>query len=218
MSFIKLCILACITMSSLSACASYEQAEIGNKSVSQIKDSDSFISSITPSNADVLIGQVTGIIEQDRMQQKITLVTKSGHSYTASISKSNFGQQNAYQMQELAVGDYIEVTGEQSHREDQSLITVRTMPYVLRKIIVADHQENCVGVTPQLCLLTKTAEMNASKSDWTYRYSGIEGFNYEPSYEYTLLIKNTTIANPPADASSIHSKLIKIIEKRRTTA
>ncbi|WP_367179617.1 DUF4377 domain-containing protein [uncultured Psychrobacter sp.] len=45
----------------------------------------------------------------------------------------------------------------------------------------------------------------------------IEGFDYEPYYEYTLLIKNTTVANPPADASSIHSKLIKIIEKKRTT-
>ncbi|WP_440453676.1 DUF4377 domain-containing protein [Psychrobacter sp. ASPA161_9] len=45
----------------------------------------------------------------------------------------------------------------------------------------------------------------------------IEGFDYEPHYEYTLLIKNKTVANPPADASSIHSKLIKIIEKKRTT-
>ena len=50
-----------------------------------------------------------------------------------------------------------------------------------------------------------------------YRYSGIEGCDYEPHYKYTLLIKNTTIANPPTDASSIHSKLIKIIEKKRTT-
>ena len=49
-----------------------------------------------------------------------------------------------------------------------------------------------------------------------YRYSGIEGCDYEPHYKYTLLIKNTTIANPPADAASIHSKLIKIIEKKRT--
>lgn len=28
-----------------------------------------------------------------------------------------------------------------------------------------------------------------------YRYSGIEGCDYEPHYKYTLLIKNTTIAN-----------------------
>ena len=39
-----------------------------------------------------------------------------------------------------------------------------------------------------------------------YRYSGIEGCDYEPHYKYTLLIKNTTVANPPTDASSIHSK------------
>ena len=73
MSFIKLCILACITMSSLSACASYEQAEIGNKSVSQIKDSDSFISSITPSNADVLIGQVVTLPNLRHLINRIKL-------------------------------------------------------------------------------------------------------------------------------------------------
>lgn len=90
------------------------------------------------------------------------------------------------------------------------------MPYVLCKIIFANHQVECVGVGAQLCLLTKLAEQNYTQSDWEYRYSAIEGFVYEPHYEYTLLIKNTTIANPPADTSSIHSKLIKIIEKETT--
>ena len=62
----------------------------------------------------------------------------------------------------------------------------------------------------------KNAGQTNSQTGWEYRYSGIEGFDYEPHYEYTLLIKNTTVANPLADASSIHSKLIKIIEKKRT--
>ena len=123
-------------------------------------------------------------------------------------------------MQELAIGDVIEVMAElstlSSGADNKSQITVRAMPYVLRKIIVADHQEDCMGVGPQSCLLTKIAGQTNSQTGWEYRYSGIEGFDYEPHYEYTLLIKNTTVANPPADASSIHSKLIKIIEKKRT--
>lgn len=90
------------------------------------------------------------------------------------------------------------------------------MPYVLRKIIVANHQVECVGVEAKLCLLTKLAEQNYTQSDWEYRYSAIEGFVYEPHYEYTLLIKNIPMSNPPADASSIHSKLIKILEKETT--
>ncbi|KRG35281.1 hypothetical protein AK822_07075 [Psychrobacter sp. P11F6] len=93
-------------------------------------------------------------------------------------------------------------------------MTVHAMPYVLRKIIIADHQVDCVGVAPQSCLLTKPAEQ--ANADWEYRYSGIEGFDFEPNYEYTLLIKNTPISNPPADASSIHSTLIKVIEKQKT--
>ncbi len=92
------------------------------------------------------------------------------------------------------------------------------MPYILRKIIVADYQEDCVGIGPQSCLLTKIAGQTNSQTGWEYRYSDIEGFDYEPDYEYTLLIKNTTVVNPPADSSSINSELVEILEKKRTKA
>lgn len=219
MSFIRLCTLALIATSSLAACSSYEQANINNKtSVSQIKDSTAFVHSIKPSHSDAIIGQVTEVISQDREQQKVTIVAQDGQTYTAEISKANFAQKNAHQMQKLIIGDYVEVMGEQSTSQSgvdsKHHITVHAMPYVLRKIIIADHQVDCVGVAPQSCLLTKPAEQ--ANADWEYRYSGIEGFDFEPNYEYTLLIKNTPISNPPADASSIHSTLIKVIEKRKT--
>ncbi|MGP5173928.1 DUF4377 domain-containing protein [Psychrobacter immobilis] len=219
MSFIRLCTLALIATSSLAACSSYEQANINNKtSVSQIKDSTAFVHSIKPSHSDAIIGQVTEVISQDREQQKVTIVAQDGQTYTAEISKANFAQKNAHQMQKLIIGDYVEVMGEQSTSQSgvdsKHHITVHAMPYVLRKIIIADHQVDCVGVAPQSCLLTKPAEQ--ANADWEYRYSSIEGFDFEPNYEYTLLIKNTPISNPPADASSIHSTLIKVIEKRKT--
>ena len=216
MSLIRLCTLALIATSSLAACSSYEQANMNNKtSVSQIKDSTAFFHSI---HSDAIIGQVTDVISQDREQQKVTIVAQDGQTYTAEISKANFAQKNAHQMQKLTIGDYVEVMGEQSTLQSEidskRHITVHAMPYVLRKIIIADHQVDCVGVAPQSCLLTKPAEQ--ANADWEYRYSGIEGFDFEPNYEYTLLIKNTPISNPPADASSIHSTLIKVIEKRKT--
>ena len=219
MSFIRLCTLALIATSSLAACSSYEQANINNKtSVSQIKDSTAFVHSIKPSHSDAIIGQVTEVISQDREQQKVTIVAQDGQTYTTEISKANLAQKNAHQMQKLTIGDYVEVMGEQSTLQSEidskRHITVHAMPYVLRKIIIADHQVDCVGVAPQSCLLTKPAEQ--ANADWEYRYSGIEGFDFEPNYEYTLLIKNTPISNPPADASSIHSTLIKVIEKRKT--
>ena len=206
MSAIRLCTLALIATSSLAACSSYQLTNKNNMSntthVTQVSEA--------------ITGQVTTVIMQDREQQKVTILAQDGQAYTVFISKSNFGQQNAYQMQKLAIGDSIEVIGEQSQLDDRNQITVRAMPYVLRKIIVADHQVDCVGVGPQLCWLTKIAGPTSNTSDWEYRYSGIQGFAYEPNYEYTLLIKNTPISNPPADASSIRSELIEIIEKKRT--
>ena len=209
MSFIRLCTLALIVSASLAACNSYEKVSLNNKAhVVQASEA--------------IIGEVTEVITKDREQQTITLMAKDGRTYKAFISKANFGKENAYQIQKLAIGDVVEVMGEQSTLlagvDNKSQITVRAMPYVLRKIIVADHQEDCIGVGPQKCLLTKLAGQTNSQTGWEYRYSGIEGFDYEPHYEYTLLIKNTTIANPPADTSSIHSKLIKILEKKRTKA
>ena len=218
MSFIKICTLALVTASSLAACSSYNQTDLSNKtSVSQITDGNSFMNTIKPSSAQAIIGQVTVITSQDRTQQKVTIVAQDGNSYIASISKSDFDQQNTYQMQKLVIGDYVEVMGEQSQLDDEHQLTVRAMPYVLRKIIIADHQVDCVGVAPQSCWLTKPAGITAdSQADWEYRYSGIEGFDYEPNYEYTLLIKNTAIDRPPADASSIQSTLIQVLEKKRT--
>ena len=209
MSFIRLCTLALIVSASLGACNSYEKVSLNNKAhVVQASEA--------------IIGEVTEVITKDREQQTITLMAKDGRTYKAFISKANFGQENAHQIQKLAIGDVVEVMGEQSTLlagvDNKSQITVRAMPYVLRKIIVADHQEDCIGVGPQKCLLTKLAGQTNSQTGWEYRYSGIEGFDYEPHYEYTLLIKNTTIANPPADTSSIHSKLTKIIENKRTKA
>lgn len=207
MPFIRLCLLALLVSSALAACNGYESANMDNKT-----------NVIQASEA--IVGEVTAVITQDREQQKVTLVAKDGKTYSALISKYNFGQKSAHQMQELAIGDVIEVMAEPSillsGADNKSQITVRAMPYVLRKIIVADHKEECVGVGPQSCLLTKIAGQTNSQIGWEYRYSAIEGFVYEPHYEYILLIKNTTVANPPMDASSIHSKLIKIIEKKRT--
>ena len=208
MLFTRLCSLALIVSASLTACNSYEPVNMDDKT-----------------NAiqayQTIVGEVTAVFMQDREHHEITLVTKDGNTYSALISESNFGQKNAHQMQELTIGDVVEVIGEQSTLpsgvDNNSQITVRAMPYVLRKIIVADHKEECVGVGPQSCLLTKLAGSTNSQTGWAYQYSNIEGFDYEPHYEYILLIKNTTIANPPADASSIHSDLVEVIEKKRTT-
>lgn len=44
--------------------------------------------------------------------------------------------------------------------------------------------------------------------------SAIEGFNYEAGHMYTLQVRRTILANPPADASSYTYKLLAILEDR----
>jgi hypothetical protein len=53
------------------------------------------------------------------------------------------------------------------------------------------------------------------QSNWEFLYTGIEGFNYEPGFEYVLEIKKDTIisSNPVADRSSIKYTLVKEISK-----
>lgn len=66
------------------------------------------------------------------------------------------------------------------------------------------------GVAPQVCLLVKEGEA----SDWELFYSQIEGFDYQPGYEYVLQVQKTPVANPPADGSSIRYTLVKVVSKQ----
>ncbi len=43
----------------------------------------------------------------------------------------------------------------------------------------------------------------------------IKGFTYEKGNEYKLLVKKTTLANPPQDASNIRYELISIVSQRK---
>lgn len=43
----------------------------------------------------------------------------------------------------------------------------------------------------------------------------IKGFTYEKGNEYKLLVKKTTLANPPQDASNIRYELISIISQSK---
>ncbi|TAJ13799.1 DUF4377 domain-containing protein [Marinilabiliaceae bacterium JC017] len=74
---------------------------------------------------------------------------------------------------------------------------------------VAGQQVACMGVAPQSCYLVKTDENNA----WEFFYSPIDGFEFEQGYRYKLEVAQLKIENPPADASSIKYKLVKVLTK-----
>lgn len=77
------------------------------------------------------------------------------------------------------------------------------------KMIIASKLGDCVGVVPMKCMLIK----EEGQSDWQFFYSEIEGFEYEPGYEYEIEVKKETVDNPAADRSSIRYVLIKVLSK-----
>ncbi len=78
-----------------------------------------------------------------------------------------------------------------------------------KTFIVASQTVDCTGVAPMKCLQVKEKQSDS----WGNFYSNIEGFTYEPGFEYVLKVKTEKIANTPADASSVKYTMIKQISK-----
>jgi hypothetical protein len=76
-------------------------------------------------------------------------------------------------------------------------------------LYVGPEQVDCVGVAPQQCLLVR----ESLEEDYSYFYSTIEGFNYEPGYAYELLVEKAPVEDPPADGSSIRWTLVEVVAK-----
>ena len=83
------------------------------------------------------------------------------------------------------------------------------------KMTVASEKRTAMGVAPMEVLLVKEGD----STDWSFFYSNIEGFDYQPGYEYVLEVKKEEKEQPiPADASSIKYTLVKEISKTEKTS
>jgi heat shock protein HslJ len=81
-----------------------------------------------------------------------------------------------------------------------------------KTVYVGPYQVDCVGVAPQKCLLVK----EQPGDEWAMYYDQIQGFDYEPGFEYELRIVEEKVENPPADASSIRWVLQEVVSKARS--
>lgn len=79
------------------------------------------------------------------------------------------------------------------------------------RLIVKEERASCTGVAPMKCLQVKYT----NSKDWELFYDGIQGFNYQEGYRYTLSVTRTKRKNVPADASIYIYKLKKIIKKQK---
>jgi hypothetical protein len=80
---------------------------------------------------------------------------------------------------------------------------------VIKTLQVAPSRVVCTGVGPQLCLQVR----ETPTAPWTNLHDEIVGFQYELGFLYEIRIKEETVANPPADASSVRRTLIEILSK-----
>jgi hypothetical protein len=74
---------------------------------------------------------------------------------------------------------------------------------------IASQRVPCVGVGPQACFLVRQHPDTA----WNLFYDGIEGFDFEPGFEYTVRVAIRHVDNPPADGSSLAYRLLAILRK-----
>ena len=68
---------------------------------------------------------------------------------------------------------------------------------------------DCVGVGPMQCMQVRSDE----QQPWSFFYQQIEGFQFEPGYQYQLTISKAPLTDVPADASSLRYQLIKVVSK-----
>jgi heat shock protein HslJ len=81
-----------------------------------------------------------------------------------------------------------------------------------KTVYVGPYQVPCTGVAPQMCMLVR----EDPDKDWTMFYDQIQGFDYEPGYEYELRVQEEKLENPPADASSVRWVLVEVVSKERS--
>ena len=60
----------------------------------------------------------------------------------------------------------------------------------------------------------KIKEENSKEWQNESQYA-IEGFTFEPGYFYTLKVKKTILANPPADSGNVRYQLIEVLKKEK---
>lgn len=78
-------------------------------------------------------------------------------------------------------------------------------------LYVASYTRTCMGMYEMECMLIK----EEPDEEWGNFYSQIEGFAYEPGYEYVLRVAVTEVPNPPADGASRTYRLVQLVSKTR---
>lgn len=94
-------------------------------------------------------------------------------------------------------------------------MTLQSQPVIMsstteeRVIYVDAKAVHCTGVLSQECLQVR----ENPEDEWILFYDAIKGFEYEPGYNYKLLIAEKIMQNPPLDASLFQWSLVEVLSK-----
>lgn len=94
------------------------------------------------------------------------------------------------------------------------MMVLSTISFAQKTItmMIKENTVPCVGVGPMDCMQVKEGKAKT----WSNFYSSIEGFKYEPGYQYKLsVIKTKRTGNIPADASTYTYRLKKLLSKKK---
>ena len=83
----------------------------------------------------------------------------------------------------------------------------------MKTLYVGSELVDCVGVAPMECMQVR----EDPSGEWQLFYDQIEGFTFEPGFTYELRVNVATIANPPADGSSLKYTLVEVVNKTAAT-
>ncbi len=81
-------------------------------------------------------------------------------------------------------------------------------------LYVGPELQDCVGVAPMQCMLVK----ENPDDEYQLFYSQIQGFTFEPGYEYELLVMVEDVPNPPADAPNKRYTLVEVVSQTPVAA
>jgi peptidoglycan/xylan/chitin deacetylase (PgdA/CDA1 family) len=76
-----------------------------------------------------------------------------------------------------------------------------------KTIFVAANKVNCVNGEERECLLIK----DSPEDDWTIFYGSIDGFDYQPGFEYELLIRSQVVEEPGDGGTMLKFQLVEIL-------
>ncbi len=83
-----------------------------------------------------------------------------------------------------------------------------------KTVYVGPEMVDCEAESPRTCFLVK----EIPDEQWRVWYDAIEGFQFEPGYEYELIVSENEVEDPATDGASVIWTLQEIVEKVPVTA